>query len=454
MVQKTLWRKHESEQMNDLIVRQMVSGENATVARLLLARGAVVPRHSHDSEQFTLVLSGTLRFVFDDQEVEVNEGEVLFIPANVPHSAVALTDTVDLDFFCTAAGRLDPQGRRIPARKERLVLKERNVDDGAKPAGLFGARRCSHGARRWAAAVLLAATFAGAWAARADQPFAPSPEYALQNARIELRFDLDQHRVIGKVTHTLAAVRDGMSQLDFDSAELTIASVRVNGKDAHFSTDASKLHVDLERPSKAGEKYEVAISYEGKPKKGLYFVFPDASNPAQPKEIWTQGEAEDTHYYIPIYDYPNDRTTTEMLVTVPRDWVTVSNGKLVSVVDAPNSMKTWTWRQPEPIATYLISLVAGEFEESKQTWRNIPVDYIVPRGRADRVEPTFVHTRDMLTFFSERFGVPYAWEKYDQTMVDQFVEGGMENVSATTLTARGLLHPQLARESMEEAPTG
>jgi quercetin dioxygenase-like cupin family protein len=93
------WEKLEGEQLNKLISRQMLSGENATVARLLMTKGAVVPRHSHVSEQFSLILSGALKFVFDNREVVVRGGEVLYIPANEPHSAVALEDTVDIDFF-------------------------------------------------------------------------------------------------------------------------------------------------------------------------------------------------------------------------------------------------------------------------------------------------------------------------------------------------------------------
>jgi unsaturated pyranuronate lyase len=96
---KTSWDQIEPEKMNDLITRQMVNGENATVSRLLLSRGAVVPRHSHVSEQYSLIFAGNLKFIFDDREVEVKAGEVLYIPANVPHSAVAMEDTVDLDFF-------------------------------------------------------------------------------------------------------------------------------------------------------------------------------------------------------------------------------------------------------------------------------------------------------------------------------------------------------------------
>ena len=98
-MQKTSWEKLESEQFGKLIKRQMLSGEEATVARLLLAKGAVVPRHSHVSEQYSLILEGSVKFVFDDREVVLNAGDVLFIPSNVPHSAVALEDAVDIDFF-------------------------------------------------------------------------------------------------------------------------------------------------------------------------------------------------------------------------------------------------------------------------------------------------------------------------------------------------------------------
>ena len=75
--------------------------------------------------------------------------------------------------------------------------------------------------------------------------------------------------------------------------------------------------MELKRPAKSGEKYEVAIRYEAKPKKGLYFILPNKSNPNRPVEIWTQGESEDTRYYLPIYDYPNNRTTSDMILTVP-----------------------------------------------------------------------------------------------------------------------------------------
>ncbi len=297
--------------------------------------------------------------------------------------------------------------------------------------------------------LILAALFAGA--ARADRPYAPSRDYDLQNVRVSLHFDIDQHEVFGDVTHTLAALRDGLTQLNFDSAELTISSALVDGQPATFDLRDNELHVHLANPSKAGEVYQVNLRYQGKPTSGLYFILPDKDNPGRAQEIWTQGEAEDTHHYIPIYDYPNDRTTSEMILTVPGNWLTVSNGKLLSVQDAPNGQKTWDWRQSLPVSTYLISFVAGQYKEEKDAWRNIPVTYNVPRGMEDTIAPTFGHTKQMLDFFSNRFGVPYPWDKYAQTAVDDFVASGMENVSATTLASRDMVHAALAAELPEAA---
>ena len=305
--------------------------------------------------------------------------------------------------------------------------------------------------RKTLTATVLSVAVLLAVAARADRPYAPSRDYHLQNVRVSLHFDLDQRKVIGEVTHTVYTLRDGVTHLDFDCAEITVSSARVNGKDAKFDLRGDKLRVELAQPAKSGEKFDVDLKYEGKPTSGLYFIFPDKDDPGRAREIWTQGEAEDTHHYIPIYDYPNDRTTSEMILTVPADWLTVSNGKLLSVQDAPNGQKMWTWRQSQPISTYLISFVAGEYKDKKETWHGIPITYNVPRGTQDTIDPTFVHTKEMLSFFSDRFGVPYPWDQYAQTAVDDFVASGMENVSATTLATRDMVHPELAAEKPEAA---
>jgi quercetin dioxygenase-like cupin family protein len=92
------WNSVELEHLNPLLRRQFVVGEKVIVARVLLKKGCVVPLHSHHNEQVTYILEGALKFGLNDEEIIVR-AEVLCIPPNVPHEAVALEDTVDLDIF-------------------------------------------------------------------------------------------------------------------------------------------------------------------------------------------------------------------------------------------------------------------------------------------------------------------------------------------------------------------
>jgi quercetin dioxygenase-like cupin family protein len=87
------------EVMSDMISRKIVTGANAMVAQVFLKKDAIVPEHSHESEQITYILEGALKFELEVREVIVRKGETLTIPSNVPHRAVALEDTVDLDIF-------------------------------------------------------------------------------------------------------------------------------------------------------------------------------------------------------------------------------------------------------------------------------------------------------------------------------------------------------------------
>jgi len=293
-----------------------------------------------------------------------------------------------------------------------------------------------------ACAVLLTMTSA----MRADEPFARNKDYDLQHSKIALKFDLEQKKVIGDVTHTLSILKEGTEKIWFDSVGLTIQSVTVNKAAAKFESKDGRLIVPLASAAKTGQKFDVEIKYEGKPTKGLYFILPDKDYPDRPKQVWTQGESEDTRYYLPTYDYPNDRLTTETILTVPAAWITVANGKLIGVTDAGNGNKTWTWRENLPSSTYLITVVAGEFDEVKETWRGIPVTYYAPKGRGERLKVNYSRTPQMLEFFSKRLGVDYPWEKYAQSMVDDFVAGGMENSSATTNTSTSLTHEKLAHE--------
>jgi quercetin dioxygenase-like cupin family protein len=93
------WSSVTLDQLNPLIDRQFVVGQEIMVARVLMKKGAIVPLHSHHNEQVTYILEGALKFWIDGRAIVVSAGEVLTIPPHMPHKAEALQDTVDLDVF-------------------------------------------------------------------------------------------------------------------------------------------------------------------------------------------------------------------------------------------------------------------------------------------------------------------------------------------------------------------
>lgn len=95
----TSWENVRLETLSPKISRKVVTGEKAMVAQVFLKKGAIVPEHHHESEQITYILDGALEFQLEGRTVVVSKGEVLHIPSHVPHSAIALEDTLDLDIF-------------------------------------------------------------------------------------------------------------------------------------------------------------------------------------------------------------------------------------------------------------------------------------------------------------------------------------------------------------------
>lgn len=265
--------------------------------------------------------------------------------------------------------------------------------------------------------------------------------YDVQHLKLELSFDQPQRRLFGTATLTISPINNGLEQVILDAVELDIKSILLNGNSATgFSAENGKLRIKLDRPYAEDEQFTLAIQYETTPRMGLYFVQPDENYPDKPWQIWSQGEMEESRYWFPGYDFPNDRMTSEMIVTVPEDQMAISNGELLEVTRNETAhTRTFHWRENVPHVTYLVSLVVGEFTEVRNEWEGTPVTYYVEARDRDKVERSFSKTPDMIDFFSEKIGVRYPYEKYAQVTIREFMWGGMENISATTLT-RGTLH--------------
>lgn len=294
------------------------------------------------------------------------------------------------------------------------------------------------------------------------KPFAPGapprymPEriYDLRHLRLDLAFDSTKGEISGTATNTLVPLRPGTDTLVFHAADLRVAKVRLagSGEELRFSLDpqARTLTVRLGRAYGPEDVLDVAIDYSARPRSGLYFVGPDEGYPDKPRQIYSQGQPDFNHHWFPSWDYPNDRATTELLGTVERPFQVVSNGRLVEVTDRPDGRRTFHWKMEQPHTTYLVSVVVGELSRVADEWKGIPVEYYVPPGREDEARRSFGVTPKMMDFFSTVTGRPYPYAKYAQSAVYDYMWGGMENTTATTMTERTLHDARAALDISSE----
>ncbi len=264
--------------------------------------------------------------------------------------------------------------------------------------------------------------------------YARSKNFHTEHIRLELSFDIAKRRLFGEMTVTLSALIDGLRRVELDGVELLVKSVMMEGRELEFEYSGRTIGIELGRQLNAGERVTFTVKYEASPRKGLYFIQPDEAYPSKPVQIWTQGEDEDSRYWYPCYDYPNDRSSFELIATVPGNFTVVSNGKLMQVSENADGTKTFHWREDTPHPTYLNSLVAGEYVKLSEKYDGVDVEYYVYPGREEEGRRSFGKTPKMLRFFEEKLGIKYPYVKYAQTVVADFTFGGMENISATTQT--------------------
>jgi len=260
----------------------------------------------------------------------------------------------------------------------------------------------------------------------------PSHDYDLVHQRIELRnFDWDSTSFDGRVTSTLVALRPSLDSVVLDMGRtLEVRSVTPS---RGFERPGDSLLVRLARPAAFGDTVRFTVDYHGRIRQGygLYFFKADG-RPHRPQQVYSGGGTDGNPRWLPTWGGPADKTTWELIATVPKGLTVVSNGRLVSDRPAPGGMHTTHWRQEKPASTYLISLAVAPFVKIADRWRRVPVDYYVYPEDSALARPLFHRTPDMMETYSRLTGVPYPWNKYAQATVADFV-GGMENVSATTL---------------------
>ncbi|MGC8686005.1 MAG: M1 family aminopeptidase [Thermoplasmata archaeon] len=259
-------------------------------------------------------------------------------------------------------------------------------------------------------------------------------------AEIFPNFEIKEFSAIEEIF--LEALYSDLKEIEIDAREINIIKIEFDEKVLKYSYNGEKIKIIFEDPIKRGESFKLKLDYESKPRRGIFFVSPDEYYPNKPYELWTQGEDEDTRFWLPSYDYPNERTTTEIIVHVPKEFYVVSNGKLVSKEDN-GTIVTYHYLEDFPHAIYLTSIAAGRFFIYDDEIDGVKLEYVVPYEMKDSIKKSFLNTPDMIRHFSRLFNFKYPYSKYSQVVVKDFIFGGMENINATTLTEY-TLHDDMA----------
>jgi len=258
--------------------------------------------------------------------------------------------------------------------------------------------------------------------------YPPQRDYHTRHIKIELALDFEKKGIAGACTLDIEPMRKGLGWARFDASDMTINSVTVDGQKARFEYDNSTLSVALD----GGGNHQVRVEYSAVPSDGVFFTGPDKEFPTKEVQAWTHSEAEAARFWYPCHDHPGERSTTEVILTVPKGFRVISNGKLTSVAEGGPSA-TYHWREDVPHATYLTSFVAGKFGEIVQEVDGIKLNYNFPESKRQDVLKYFGETPKVIKVLGELAGMKYPYEKYDQTTVEDFVAGGEENIDATTL---------------------
>ena len=258
---------------------------------------------------------------------------------------------------------------------------------------------------------------------------------------LDITVDLTHSAIAARATLHFSRRSPTAEEIELDAVGFELSRVRIDtgkgARSADFAYDGEKIVVQVPRSAKRGH---VEVSYRARPKRGLYFLSPDETVRDRPLQMWSQCQDEDARHWFPCHDKPHVKMTTKVTVRTPPGFTAISNGDLVGK-QTPGGKKPWVYQfsMKDPVPSYLVTLIVGQFEavEDRPAVRegrpSVPVTYYVPAGCAEDARRAFGETPRMIELFGRLTGVPFPWSRYSQIVVKDFVFGGMENTTATTM---------------------
>ena len=271
---------------------------------------------------------------------------------------------------------------------------------------------------------------------------------------LDLRVNGDRRYLRGRCRMEFRALED-LSRVQVDAVDLTFLEVRAGvgaGEVAcTWGENERILEVRFPEPLPAGTVAWIETDYTASPEAGMYFILPGEKGLDHIPQVYTQGEAVDARRWFPCNDHPADRASHSLTATVPASWTTVAAGTRTGrELDPGAGTVTESWSLEEEMPVYLFTFAAGPFAVLHDAWQDVEIWYVCEPDDAAWARISLETTPDVLRFFSEYTRFRYPWDKYATTCVRDFPYGGMENVTATTITRGSLAPPEFRREFSAE----
>ena len=284
------------------------------------------------------------------------------------------------------------------------------------------------------------------------------------HTKLDVSFDWENSRLNGVATITakpyfypanmlyldargmdIKSVSLGIQKMEPQKGKKVLVESGLELKPLQYVYENDSLKIKLDKEYRSHEGYIIQINYTAKPNelksggsqaisddKGLYFINPKGEDPNKMPQIWTQGETQSNSAWFPCVDSPNEKSTTEIYMTVADKYTTLSNGLLIDSKKNADGTRTDHWKQSLSHSAYLVMMGVGEFKKvTDEPWKGKEISYYVEKEYEPHAKVIFGNTKEMIDFYSKKLGVDYPWEKYSQIVVRDYVSGAMENTSAT-----------------------
>ena len=250
-----------------------------------------------------------------------------------------------------------------------------------------------------------------------------------EHVRLALRFEQDTGQIYGTAKLRLRSSIDSLKSLVLHAEDIDVYSVQVGALDSlkrtvsYSDSVRGELEIALSEPQLKNIPFEVQITYIAKPNSGLYFHDPSRSHSPKATKIWTDGELENTRYWLPLYADAADLITSEIIATVPPEYSVLSNGRLLEKLETEDGKALFHYVQDQPHSPGDLGFFAGTYriDSTSVTLDNgftLPLTFWFPSKSPENAPESLVEIPDMLNFFSQYLDYSYPWPNYSSIIID------------------------------------